>query len=165
MWNDETERVSRTAAAGRVADLHLLGPAIGVPVEEVQLQIVLLAVGEVDVYLEARRRVPAGGDAASAAGGLQGADVDGGGRPGVGRGTRGGHRGVAGQAGGLADDVVALGAVGADPRPLRRRVLLDERRRRVEEQPAEDGVGTRRPRDRNHHVSADLVVQVQPIVE
>ena len=41
--------------------------------------------------------------------------------------SRGRDGGVAGQAGGVADDVVALGAVGSDPVPLRRRVLADER--------------------------------------
>ena len=38
-----------TVPVRRVADLHLLGPALVVPVVEVQLQVVRCAVGEVDV--------------------------------------------------------------------------------------------------------------------
>ena len=114
-----------------VADLHRFAPGGAVPVEEVQLQVVRLAVGQVHVDSETGGRVPAGGDASGAAGILE--------RPGVGRArgpgatrlSRGRDGGVAGQAGRVADDVVALGAVGSDPVPLRRRVLLDERGRRA----------------------------------
>jgi hypothetical protein len=42
--------------------------------------------------------------------------------------------GVAWQAGGVADPVVALEAIGADPVTLHRFVLLDERRRHSQQQ-------------------------------
>ena len=128
--NDEIVSVSSTVPVRGVADLHLLAAALVVPVEEVQLQVVRLAVGEVDVDGEAGGGVPDGGDAVGRAGDLQGAGVGGGGRPGVGR-LAAGRDGVVGrEAGRAADDVVALRAVGADPAPLRRRVLLEERRGR-----------------------------------
>ena len=66
------------------------------------------------------------GDAAGAAGVLEGAGVGGAGGPGIGRLAGGRDGGVSGVAGGVADDVVALGAVGADPVALRRGVLLDQ---------------------------------------
>ncbi len=50
-------------ARRRVADLHRLGPALVVPVVEVQLEVVRLPVGEVDVDGEAGGGVPDGGDA------------------------------------------------------------------------------------------------------
>ena len=135
-------------AGGGVADLHLLGSGPAVPVEEVQLQVVRLAVGEVDVDGEAGGGVPDGGDAVRRAGDLQGAGVGGGRGPGVGRLAAGRDGGVGREAGRAADDVVALRAVGADPAPLRRRVLLRNVavavgrrcRCRVEEQAAEHGL-------------------------
>ncbi len=116
---------------------------------------------------EAGGRVPGGGDAVSRAGNLQGAGVGGGGGPGVGR-LAGGRDRVAGrEAGRAGDDVVAVGAVVADPCPLRRRVVPDERRgaRRVEEQAAQDGAWPGRPGDRDHDVAADGVVQVRTRLE
>ena len=64
-----------TRPGAGVADLHLLDAAQVVPVEEVQLEVVLLPVGEVDVDREAGGGVPDGGDAAADAGDLQGAGV------------------------------------------------------------------------------------------
>ena len=53
--------VQHLARAG-VADLDLLAAALAVPVEEVQLQVVRLAVGQVDIDGEAGGGVPDGGD-------------------------------------------------------------------------------------------------------
>ena len=64
---------------------------------------------------------------------LDGAGVGGARGPALGRLARGGDDGVgrvAGVPGGVADGVVALRAVGADPVPLGRRVRLEVRRRR-----------------------------------
>ena len=58
-------------ARRRVADLHRLGPALVVPVDEVQLEVVRLAVAEVDVDGEAGGGVPDGGDAVGRAGDLE----------------------------------------------------------------------------------------------
>ena len=87
---------------------HRLGAAGGVPVDQVQLQIVRLAVAEVDVHFEARAGVPAGGDAAGAAGVPQAAGVGGARGPRPARLAGGGDGGVARQGGRVADDVVAL---------------------------------------------------------
>ena len=130
MLNDEIVSVSSTVPGAGVADLDLLAAAPVVPVEEVQLQVVGLAVGQVDVDGEAGGGVPDGGDPVGRAGDLQGAGVGGGGRPGVGRLSAGGDGVVGREAGRAGDDVVALRAVGADPAPLRRRVLLEETRGR-----------------------------------
>ena len=116
------------------------------------------------------RRVPAGGDAAGAAGVLEGPRVGRAGGPGVVRLARGRDGGVAGKAGRVADDVVALRAVGPDPVALRRRVLsstqgtaVGSRVGRVEEQAAEHGVRPGQIRDRDQHVPADRPVQVDPV--
>ena len=54
--------MSSTLPGAGVADLDLLAAAPAVPVEEVQLQVVGLAVGQVDVDGEAGGGVPDGGD-------------------------------------------------------------------------------------------------------
>ena len=162
-------------AGRRVGDLHLLAPPLLVPIEEVELQVVLLAVGEVDVHGEAGGGIPGGGDAAGAAGDLEGAGIGGAGGPGPARLAGGRDGGVAGEADGAAaaDDVVALRAVGVDPGPLRRRVLLEERGggrgcrcgRGAEEQAVEHGVGPGLLRDGDQDVAADRVVEVDPRLE
>ncbi len=115
-------------ARGRVADLHRLGPALVVPVEQVQLEVVRQPVGEVDVDGEAGGGVPDGGDAVGEPGTCKARGSVEVGGPGVGRLAGGRDRVAGGEAGRAGDDVVAARAVRADPCPLRRRVLPDERR-------------------------------------
>ncbi len=170
------DRLGGQHGAGRRAgELHLLASPLLVPIEEVELQVVLLAVGEVDVHGEAGGGKPGGGDAAGAVGDLQSAGIRGAVGPGPGRLAGGRDGGVAGDAdgGAAADDVVALRAVGVDPGPLRRRVLLEERGRGggcrcgrwVEEQAAEDGIGPGLLREGDQDVAADRVVEVDPRLE
>src|SRR5262249_36871958 len=115
---------------GGVHDVDPVAAAAAVPVEEVQRHQVLLAVGEVDVDAEAAGRgVPGAGNAvAGVAGLLQGADVAGGGDPVAAAGAAGGHLGVGGVAGVVADDGVAVAPVGPLPVALRGRVAAHERR-------------------------------------
>ena len=74
--------------------------------------------------------IPGGGDAARAAGVLESAGVGGAADPGIGRLAAGSDGGEGGEAGGVADDLVALRAVGVDPVAFGGRVLLEEGGRR-----------------------------------
>src|SRR5207244_264267 len=114
---------------GGVGDVQPLRAAALVPVDQVQGGGVLLAVGEVDVDGEAGERVPGGGDAVvGGADLLQAAHVAGGGHPGAAGGAAGADLGVGRVVGGVADDVVAVAAVGPLPVALRARVRPHERR-------------------------------------
>ena len=66
-----TVSVFSTAPVAALLICTCFAPGGAVPVEEVQLQVVRLAVGQVHVDSEAGGRVPAGGDASGAAGILE----------------------------------------------------------------------------------------------
>src|SRR5208337_3778199 len=72
--------VQHCAGCG-VSDLHLFAARGGVPIKEVQRQVVDLAVSQVNVDGKTGGGVPAGGDASGAAGILQRSGVGGTGGP------------------------------------------------------------------------------------
>src|SRR5262249_26273471 len=112
--------VQHGAGAG-VEDLDaLLAPAqVGVPVQEVQADLVLRGVGQVDVDGEAGSRVVGGGDAV---GGvrrlLQVPGLGAGGVPHVGAGAADRHLGVGRVLRGVAHHTVAVRPVDPAPAPL-----------------------------------------------
>src|SRR5262249_39695590 len=115
------------SAGGRVEHLDLLlARTVTVPVEGVQRHLMGLAVGDIHVDGEAAAAVPAGGQAGAGAGFLQGTNIRGVAVPGVVGVIEEVDGRVAGQAGPVLADVVAVGAMGRLPIPLRGRVVLDE---------------------------------------
>ena len=126
--NDEIVSVARTAPVAALLIWICSAPTRVVPIEEIQLQVVRPAVDKVHVDRETRRGVPAAAIRPVPPGTWR-PRVGRAGRPGVAGLAAGCDGGVGGEVGRVADDLVALGAVGPDPVPFRRRVLLEERGR------------------------------------